>query len=288
MPEKLAVTRISDCSNHFKGQIKAGTMKVEVPESLKKSRCYYQHDWIFCVCNNTYCNSPQYWPLMFARFFHESPPATRRLPGAFADAKKMIKEHGLNVTINKNEKKSFRENLRCFVWFSDTVNQEELNPPFYLYNYITTVHRAPPLADALTTDPALRKDSDWGTIQDHTVTKLHIPEKEPYEDGTHETDPDYKTYPHEMKQDQENSERAVTFLSIGLAVCIVAFGGTNFFLYKICQRIRDHSQFTRVDDRRARGRYTRCFKTPKLPTEFVKISGKELKNVDMEAGPSVK
>lgn len=287
----LVVNSISDCVNKFKGQIKVGKLSGEVPKTLKKNKCYYQKDWIFCVCDVTFCNSPQFWPLMLARFSHDNAPATRKESGAWQDAEGVIKRENLHksLKIEKDSKNAYRDNLRCLVWLSDAVYQEEANPPFYFYNYISTVHRAPPLADALAIAPVLRKKGDWGTVDNFTMTRLHLKEKEPFEDGSHESDHDYRTYPHEVMEDKKNAELATYLAAAGAVWFSITMIGTVLFLAKICRRVQDHSQFSRTNDIRAQRRYERCFKLPQLPKEFTKVRNGEItKKNDMEAGPSVK
>ncbi|PIC45307.1 hypothetical protein B9Z55_005371 [Caenorhabditis nigoni] len=285
---QFVVNRMSDCASTFRGQIKAGNLNGNVPETLKKNKCYYQHNWIICVCSVTYCNSPQYWTLMLARFAHDKAPKTRLEPKAFEDARTVAKMANVQLQINQNVKSEYRDNLRCLVWLADTVNQAEENPPFYLYNYITTVHRSPPLADALANAPVLRRDRDWGTIDNHTLTQLHLNLKEPFEDGTHETDRDYKTYPHELAQDNENADFGLYIVAVGTVWWLIALSGTIVFLIKICRRAQDHSQFSRINDVRCHRRYERCFKSPVMPKEFEKVRRCDIKKNDMEAGASIK
>ncbi|CAL2032669.1 unnamed protein product [Caenorhabditis brenneri] len=289
MPEEMNVRTIYDCSQHFKGHVKAGAYEGTVPEQLKKDRCYYQHNWVICVCNINYCNSPQYWPLMLARFSHDSPAKVRENSRSHEAAKGVMKALQLTVK-DVNTKKGngdYREQLRCLIWLADTLAQEEENPRFYFYNYITLLHRAPPLADALTTPPVEKQKSD--SEGSELVEKyIYTFEKEPFEDGRHETDRDYRTFPFEIEQDQKNKDIANILIIAGSVLFTVTFFITLYFLHSLCRRLQNHSLFTRAEDQKAYNRFNRCFKSPQLPKEFVRRRNIKKKNTDSEAGASQK
>uniref|UniRef100_A0A1I7U887 Uncharacterized protein n=1 Tax=Caenorhabditis tropicalis TaxID=1561998 RepID=A0A1I7U887_9PELO len=227
---------------------------------------------------------------MLARFSHDNASETREMSGVFKDAKTINEKAKTNVKVNEKTKDSYgyRENLRCLVWYSDTLSLEEPNPKFYLYNYITTLRRAPLLADALTTPPVEKKANDSDVTEYTQARKLYVTEKEPYKDGTHENDEDYRTFHFEVKQDRLNNGKSFIMAIGGTISFLILLAITIAFLVVLCQKVQDHSSFSRSDDIRAQRRFDRCFKSPQLPKEFIKKNYEERKKTDVEAGPSIK
>ncbi|CAI2342824.1 unnamed protein product [Caenorhabditis sp. 36 PRJEB53466] len=261
LPSNLAVERISDCSQHFSGQVKAGPFDYQMPKELNGRPCFYQHNWIFCICSNSYCNSPQHWPLIVARFMHNSTASTRKESDIdlAQDVKFSLKLEKVKIGEYKSDQ---RENLRCLHWYADSLNQEQPNPPFYLFNYITVKRDAPSLEDALHSDPRPR-------VKNH----LKEPRKLPY------VDEDYGS------KDKRSSERTgrkgtddgdgggfggMIAAIVGGLLYVAFLGATVYFLNLLCRRLQDHSVFPRVNDKVISNRYDRLHNSEEIPKAFLR------------------